>query len=99
MTPEEIGASLLTTFIGISLITGILSEAVKRAWDPSPELQDRWMPILNLGLGIVLGIVGAIFVPDAVTRATLLNGAVVGLFGGAAAGGLYDAVRGFKKTG
>lgn len=93
----DIGISLLTSVVGIALITGVVVEAIKRATNPTPDAQDRWLPLANLIIGALLGIVGAVLVPDDVTRQSIATGIITGFFGGASAGGLYDAIRGFQK--
>jgi hypothetical protein len=78
----------LLTVAGVAVVVTILLEVIKRAMGWTPDLTDRFAPLLAVVLGIALGTGFAAY-----QGADLVLGAITGLLAGASASGLYDNVK------
>ena len=74
----------METNLLIAPLVMVLVEAVKR----TETISKKWLPLLALGLGLVIGVVFAIVLPDGA-----LMHVVNGVLYGAAAAGIYDAAQ------
>lgn len=82
------GLAEVITFGGASIFVGILFQALKWAWSPTPEVLTRWGPLVSLGLGIVCGVGFALYQGQ-----DPVAGGLVGFFAGASASGLYGSAK------
>ena len=85
---SEILELVLVEMGAIAVIVGILLETLKRM-----DLFDtkRWLPPIALVLGIAISVVYALVYKEAI-----FVYAIVGLFGGAVASGVYDNIMSLK---
>jgi hypothetical protein len=97
MTLDAPTLEALTSVAGATILILPITEIIKRAINLSGPMQDRWMPVISMlvGIGVVLI---ADFGLGLVARADLVSGIVTGMFAGFASCGLYDTYRGFAKT-
>lgn len=75
----------LSTQAGITLVVGIIIQAIKGL------IPDEWVkaiPLMSLLLGVVIGAGYAL-----ARGGDVVTGAVTGFFGGATASGLYDVLK------
>lgn len=79
--------AMLGTVAGIAFIVTILVEVVLRAWQPTAAVKDRFGPFLALGLGILLGIIGAVSQGN-----DALTGILLGVVAGGGGMGIHDTV-------
>ena len=86
---------LVASFAGASVLVSLLVEVVKRAWDPPADVQDRFMPIIAMVIGVVV-VVAATMLLGPVDGELIGNAVLTGVFSGLAACGLYDAVQGVR---
>ena len=75
----------LATQAGIAVAVGIIIQAIKALIPASGE---RAVPLASLALGMAVGGVYYYY-----QQGDPIRGAIMGFFGGAAASGLYDAIR------
>jgi hypothetical protein len=87
----------LTTVAGATILTLPISELIKRAWNPTPTQQDRFMPVVSVIIGVAVVLV-ADFGLGLLSSQDLVGAIVTGLFAGFSASGVYDTYRGFAKT-
>lgn len=87
---EEPTIGSLLTIGGNAIVVGIAVELIKRTLALTPELQDRFGPLLSVGLGIATAI-GAAFL----TGGDIASASLTGFMAGAVASGVYSlkAVR------
>jgi bacteriorhodopsin len=73
---------------GAAVLTSILVEILKRAWNPSEEIRDRFLPLVSVlvGIGVVLL---AVFGLGVGGRAEIVQAIITGIFAGVTASGLY----------
>lgn len=81
----------LLTITGLAVVTGIIVEVIKRAWQPTTEALSRFGPLLSLVVAVVIGIPTALYTGNDLVQALL-----TALLAGATASGLYDAVTSQK---
>lgn len=86
--------SALLTISGVTIVTVIVVEVIKRAVAMSEAALDRWGPLLSIGVATVLAVL-ALFVINgtAISGEAILQAVLVGIMGGAAASGIYGTVR------
>lgn len=82
--------SALLTISGVSIVTVIVMEVIKRAAALSETDVKRWGPLLSVGIATVLALL-ALFVVNgtAISGEAVLQAVLVGVMGGAAAAGIY----------
>jgi hypothetical protein len=86
---------LLLGVPGATILTSLLAEVIKRAWDPPADIQDRFMPLVAIAIGVTV-VFFATFILDLFTRADIGMAIINGIFAGLAACGLYDTVQGVR---
>jgi hypothetical protein len=91
--------SALLTITGVTIVTVIIVEVIKRAAALSEASVDRWGPILSIGVATVLAVL-ALFVINGTTvdGESILQAVLVGIMGGAAASGIYGTVKSQTTT-
>ena len=82
---EEPTIGSLLTIGGNAIVVGIAVELIKRTLALAPELQDRFGPLLSVGLGIALAGAAAFL-----TAADISAGILTGFMAGAVASGVYS---------
>ena len=82
--------SALLPISGVSIVTVIVMEVIKRAAALDEAAVRRWAPLLSLGIATVLALL-ALFVVNgtAISGEAVLQAVLVGVMGGAAASGIY----------
>jgi hypothetical protein len=82
--------SALLTITGVSVVTVIIMEIVKRAAQMSEASVKRWGPLLAVGIATVLAVL-ALFVINgtAIDGESVLQAILTGIMGGAASAGIY----------
>ena len=78
----------LLTIGGAAVLVSLLVEVIKRTWQWTDAVVDRFAPIVSLGIGIVVVVVATLS-----TGGDILQGLLTGLFAGFTACGLYDGAR------
>lgn len=81
------GTPDLTTIGGIAFIVTLLTEIILRAWSPTAAMKDRFGPLLALGIGVVLGVAGALS-----QGGDVLTGVLLGVVAGGGGMGIHDTV-------
>jgi hypothetical protein len=86
--------SALLTITGVTIVTVIIVEVIKRALQMSSAALDRWGPLVSIGVASVLALL-ALFVVNgtAISGESVLQAFLVGIMGGAAASGIYGTVK------
>ncbi len=94
MDPDVPQVSALLTISGVTIVTVIAVEVVKRAAALSAEAVTRWGPLLSIGIATLLALL-ALFVLQGVSVSgeAVLQAVLVGIMGGAAASGIYGTVK------
>lgn len=82
--------SALLTISGVSIVTVIVMEVIKRAAALTDDDTKRWGPLMSVGIATVLAIL-ALFVLNgtSISGEAILQAVLVGVMGGAAASGIY----------
>ena len=90
MDPDVPEVTALLTISGVTVVTIIVMEVVKRAAELSAGALDRFGALLAIATATVLALL-ALFVVNgtAVAPESVLQAVLVGIFGGAAASGIY----------
>jgi len=88
----------LVTLGGAAVVTAMITQLIKRVWQPTPEQADRFLPLVSVLVGIVVVIVASLATGGA-TAANLVQALVTGLFAGFSASGLYDTISGNTSVG
>lgn len=84
----------LLTVGGNAAATFLLLEVIWRALSPTPEMKDRFGPLLAAGTGIVLALAAWVVTTAAnAPYSSLLDAALIGLAGGLASIGVHDVVQ------
>lgn len=87
----------LTTIAGATALTALIVEMIKRAWDPPADMQDRFIPLVAVGVGVGVVVFATFAIDiDFITSLELGNAVVTGIFAGFAASGMYDTVQGVR---
>lgn len=94
MDPDVPQVSALLTISGVTIVTVIVVEVIKRAVAMSEAALDRWGPLLSIGVATILAVL-ALFVLNGTVLdgESVLQAVLVGIMGGAAASGIYGTVR------
>lgn len=87
----------LSGFAGGSLLTLILVEIIKRAWKPTADQSDRFLPLISVGVGILV-VLFALFGLGTLTQEVLFQGVITGVFAGVSASGTFSLVKGVADT-
>ena len=82
---EDPSIGSLLTIGGNAIVVGIAVELIKRTLALTPELQDRFGPLLSVGLGIGTAVVAALL-----TGVDLAAAVLTGFMAGAVASGVYS---------
>jgi hypothetical protein len=96
---DEVQVGSLLTISGLTVVTGLIVEAIKRAANLGADIVSRFGPLLSMSVGIVLGLIAVFILNGAdVTPETIFQAVLTGIFSGAAASGLYDAFTSGPST-
>lgn len=87
----EIGIGQYSIPIILSVILGVIYKSF-------PEVPDRWKPLITIAVGLVLGMGAMFYTEQPVTLKLIMDFLLLGLMGGAAAIGLYEAKRAVGKN-
>lgn len=88
---EELYATALIEAGVLAVIVGALIQVLKKAL-PSDFDKERWLPVISMSLGILLGVIYAI-----VTNGDMLVYVTSGILSGGFASGAYDMLHGQTK--
>jgi pyruvate/2-oxoacid:ferredoxin oxidoreductase beta subunit len=81
----------LLTVAGNAVVTSLLCEVFWRTLNPSPEVKDRFGPLVAAGTGIALALVALIATTGfGAPYASIVDAFLIGLTGGLAAIGVHD---------
>lgn len=86
MDPTQVQA--LGSVAGVAAVTFLVVQIIKPALAWPQATQDRFMPLIAVLIGVVLGIVGTVAF-GAIDRVSVVQAVLTGLFGGSTAVGLY----------
>lgn len=81
----------ITTVVGITVICFLVGLGVKAS-----GLENKWIPVIVGVVGMILGIVGLLIMPDFPAQ-DYITAAAVGAASGLAATGIYEGVTQLKK--
>lgn len=96
---DEVQVGSLLTISGLTVVTAILVESIKRAAALPEEMVARFGPLLSMSIGVLLGLI-TVFILNglSVNAEAIFQAILTGIFAGAAASGLYDVFTS-KPTG
>jgi hypothetical protein len=86
--------SALLTISGVSVATVVVTEVIKRTLAMGEESVRRWGPLMAVGVASVLALLG-LFVLEgsAVDGEAIMQAVLAGVFGGAAAAGIFGMAK------
>ncbi len=85
------------TLAGVTAVVIVVTAIVKQVWQPTDAQSTRFMPLVSIVTGIVTSLLGTLAL-NLIAGTDLLQAAIVGLFAGFSASGLYDTIRGGAKV-
>jgi hypothetical protein len=84
---DDLVISDLTAVAGLTLVTSLVVAVIKKAMAWDADFEDRFVPLLSVGVGILIGVPAALYVGGDPVQALL-----TGLLAGTAAQGVQQTL-------